>query len=133
MTLYNVFRKGISNDYSKAWLCVIKAESEEDLKRELKSRFPEYSTEDFEIVEIINEMANFYEIRKKYHEEDAEDHLHDYFEGMSDENILEIMHYDNWNALLSNLAENFENVKDCNVPDNDMWEAVIRNRINDAS
>lgn len=89
--------------------------------------------EDFEIVEIINEMANFYEIRKKYHEEDAEDHLHDYFEGMSDENILEIMHYDNWNALLSNLAENFENVKDCNVPDNDMWEAVIKNHINDAS
>ena len=133
MTLYNVFIKGISNDYTKAWLCVIKAESEEDLKRELKSRFPEYSTEDFEIVEIINEMANFYEIRKKYHEEDAEDHLHDYFEGMSDENILEIMHYDNWNALLSNLAENFENVKDCNVPDNDMWEAVIENRINDAS
>ena len=147
MTLYNVFLKenlatiicksnkdtDASDKYPKVWLGIIKAEDEPDLKCKLKECFPEYSTEDLDTVEIIDEITNFYEIRRRFHKEDAENHLYDYFDGMSDESILEIMHYDSWDALLSDLAESYESVKDCNLPDNEVWTAVIENYVNDAS
>ena len=77
----------------------------------------------------------FREMQHSFYVEDAVNQVNEYF-GLNEDNDakkeLDYNDYELYSSLISAkeiLADEFEDKKDCNFPDNDIWESVIKDYI----
>lgn len=76
------------------------------------------------------EIDLFYDIRKAFHFEDAKNHVEDHMEHEKDEKKKKYLS-ELTDAQYENLVERFEQCHDCNVAENDLWESVIEDLLDD--
>lgn len=72
--------------------------------------------------------------RKQEHEylrQDAERHLEEYFDGHV-RKYIQIGSPSDWNDLIEKLVSMFEDMRDCNVSENDTWDSVIAKYVQEA-
>ena len=77
----------------------------------------------------------FREMQHSFYVEDAVNQVNEYFGLNEDDDAKEELDYNDYelySSLISAkeiLADEFEDKKDCNFPDNDIWESVIKDYI----
>lgn len=78
-----------------------------------------------------NRYEIFYNVQDEFLAEDASEQLHDYFDEMSDEDILIKMGENDWNSLCIYLADRFNEAQDCNISINTTWHDIIAQEVKD--
>ena len=69
-----------------------------------------------------DEYEWFYRVREHdYLKQDAEKQLEEYFDGRAEEDL----HITDWNSFIERLVALYEDMRDCNIAENDTWTNVI--------